>query len=409
MLIENTLFGTRDKVAEAIQRLKSFEPEDGYYVAFGGGKDSIVVLDLVKRSGVKYDAHYTITSVDPPELIRYIRKHHPDVAMDFPRDKNGKVVTMWNLIPKHTIPPTRQARYCCAEIKEVNGKGRVTVTGVRWDESIRRKKLHGVANINTSSKKIIEDALATNPSAKLNDRGGLIMNDDNDESRRIVENCYRTRKVMVNPIVDWTDEEVWEYIHQKNLPYCELYDQGYTRIGCIGCPLAGAEKMKRDFERYPKYRDNYIRAFERMIKQHPNEIKVATGIPAENGGGYSQNGCNGVVNSHTNYEMVDLDGAGRTLGTRTKSDVQYLKIRNGQDEYKWWIEEAIQDSTDDETVRMKRGGVHHREKAIRPTGKLLLALWIETLIGGDADGAQWIPLDTTGNNTKRFREKDDTL
>lgn len=84
MLIENTLFGTRDKVAEAIQRLKSFEPEDGYYVAFGGGKDSIVVLDLVKRSGVKYDAHYTITSVDPPELIRYIRKHHPDVAMDFP-------------------------------------------------------------------------------------------------------------------------------------------------------------------------------------------------------------------------------------------------------------------------------------------------------------------------------------
>ena len=409
MLIENTLFGTRDKVAEAIQRLKSFEPEDGYYVAFGGGKDSIVVLDLVNRSGVKYDAHYTITSVDPPELIRYIRKHHPDVAMDFPRDKNGKVVTMWNLIPKHTIPPTRQARYCCAEIKEVNGKGRVTVTGVRWDESIRRKKLHGVANVNTSSKKIIEDALATNPAAKLNDRGSLIMNDDNDESRRIVENCYRTRKTIINPIVDWTDEDVWEYIHQQNLPYCELYDQGYTRIGCIGCPLAGAEKMKRDFERYPKYRDNYIRAFDRMIKAHPNEIKVATGQPAEIGGGYSTSGCNGVVNSHTNYEMVDLDGTGRKIGARTKSDVQYIKIRNGQDEYKWWIEEAIQDSTDDDCVRMKRGGVHHREKAIRPTGKLLLALWIETLIGGDADGAQWIPLDTNRNNTKRFREKDDTL
>lgn len=284
MLIENTLFGTRDKVAEAIQRLKSFEPEDGYYVAFGGGKDSIVVLDLVKRSGVKYDAHYTITSVDPPELVRYIRKYHPDVSMDYPRDADGKVVTMWNLIPKHTIPPTRQARYCCASIKEVNGKGRVTVTGVRWDESSRRKKLHGVANVKTSSKRIIEDALMTNPAAKLNDRGGLIMNDDNDESRRIVENCYRTRKVMVNPIVDWTDEEVWEYIHQQNLPYCELYDQGYTRIGCIGCPLKGANEMRKDFERYPKYRDNYIRAFDRMIKNHPGEIKIATGEPAETGG-----------------------------------------------------------------------------------------------------------------------------
>lgn len=347
MLKENTLFGERDKVAEAMQRLRSFEPEDGYYVAFGGGKDSIVVLDLVKKSGVKYDAHYTITSVDPPELIRYIRKHHPDVSMDFPRDKNGKVVTMWNLIPKHTIPPTRQARYCCAEIKEVNGKGRITVTGVRWDESSRRKKLHGVANVNTSSRKIIADALETNPSAKLNDRGSLIMNDDNDESRRIVENCYRTRKVMVNPIVDWTDEEVWEYIHQENLSYCELYDQGYTRIGCIGCPLAGADKMKRDFERYPKYRENYIRAFDRMIKAHPNEIKVATGEPASFGGGrcstYTYDGAEGgdLEEGGRNPIVVGLDDEKHERLKRGESDVQYKKIRNGYDEYKWWIEEAI--------------------------------------------------------------------
>ena len=66
MLIENTLLGTVNKEETAMQRLRSFEPEDGYYVAFGGGKDSIVVLDIAKRSGVKYDAHYTITSVDPP-------------------------------------------------------------------------------------------------------------------------------------------------------------------------------------------------------------------------------------------------------------------------------------------------------------------------------------------------------
>ena len=344
MLIENTLFGTRDKVAEAIQRLKSFEPEDGYYVAFGGGKDSIVVLDLVKRSGVKYDAHYTITSVDPPELIRYIRKYHPDVAMDYPRDADGKVVTMWNLIPKHTIPPTRQARYCCASIKEVNGKGRVTVTGVRWDESSRRKKLHGVANVKTNSKRIIEDALMTNPAAKLNDRGGLIMNDDNDESRRIVENCYRTRKVMVNPIVDWTDEEVWEYIHARNLPYCELYDQGYKRIGCIGCPLAGAEKMRKDFERYPKYRDNYIRAFDRMIKNHPGEIKIATGEPAETGGGNSEHGSSGAEMVHR-QESVAIEAANRGVDrmvvisarNRPERTRQQVTRISGKEIAEWWL------------------------------------------------------------------------
>lgn len=141
-LIENTLFGVKDKVQIAIDRLKAFEPPEGYYVAFSGGKDSQCIYHLCVQAGVKFDAHYSITSVDPPELIRFIKKYYPDVSRDYPRDADGKVVTMWNLIPKHTIPPTRMARYCCAELKETSGKGRVTVTGVRWAESARRKKLH---------------------------------------------------------------------------------------------------------------------------------------------------------------------------------------------------------------------------------------------------------------------------
>lgn len=286
MLKEMTLFGEVDKVQIAIDRLKAFEPKEGYYLAFSGGKDSQCIYHLAEMAGVKFDAHYNITSVDPPELIQFIKKNYPNVSRDYPRDSDGKVVTMWNLIPKHTIPPTRMARYCCAELKEASGKGRVTVTGVRWAESERRKKLHGVANVQTKSKKIIDEALQTNPSAKLNDRGALIMNDDNDESRRTVENCYRTRKVLVNPIVDWTDEDVWEFLNEvAKVPHCILYDQGIKRIGCIGCPLQGSKGMKEDFERYPKYKDNYIRAFDRMIKEHPNEIRIATGERAEIGGG----------------------------------------------------------------------------------------------------------------------------
>lgn len=310
-LIENTLFGVKDKVQIAIDRLKAFEPPEGYYVAFSGGKDSQCIYHLCVQAGVKFDAHYTITSVDPPELIRFVRSHYPDVSMDYPRDANGKVVTMWNLIPKHTIPPTRMARYCCAELKETNGKGRVTVTGVRWSESERRKKLHGVANVQTKSRKIISEALENNPAAKLNDRGGLIMNDDNDESRRTVENCYRTRKVMVNPIVDWTDEDVWEYLNDVvKVEHCCLYDQGITRIGCIGCPLAGSEKMRRDFERYPKYKENYIRAFDRMIKNHPGEIRIATGEVAESGGVESMHGSSGADMDGTQYELNKSDFGG---------------------------------------------------------------------------------------------------
>lgn len=266
MLKENTLFGTRDKVAEAIQRLRSFEPEEGYYVAFSGGKDSQCIYHLCEMAGVKFDAHYSVTSVDPPELVRFIKDHYPNVSRDIPHDKDGKPITMWNLIPKKGVPPTRLVRYCCAELKESSGKGRVTVTEVRWAESARRKHLHGVANVRTKDKEEIIDALNRSGTAKLNDRGSIIMNDDNDENRRTVENCYRTRKVLVNPIIDWEDKDVWEFLNDVvKVPHCKLYDQGYKRLGCIGCPMN--THAAEELEKYPKYKEAYLRAYSRMIEQ----------------------------------------------------------------------------------------------------------------------------------------------
>ena len=104
-----------DKIQAAINRIKYFEPPEGYYVAFSGGKDSIVVLDLVKRSGVKYDAHYNLTTVDPPELVYFIRENYPDVIIDKPE------LTMWKLIIKRLGPPNRWMRYCCRDLKERGG------------------------------------------------------------------------------------------------------------------------------------------------------------------------------------------------------------------------------------------------------------------------------------------------
>ena len=89
-----------------------------------------------------------------------------------------------------------------------------------------------------------------------------------------MEQCYRTRKTLLNPIVKWTDRDVWDFIFAYNIPYCSLYDEGYTRLGCIGCPLSGRKNMERDFERWPRYRELYIRAFEKMIENHPRQIKI---------------------------------------------------------------------------------------------------------------------------------------
>lgn len=254
-----------DKVELAIKRLKAFEPPEGYYVAFSGGKDSQCVYHLCQMAGVKFDAHYNVTSVDPPELIRFIRNNYPDVKWEYPRYTDGSVCTMWNLIPQKSMPPTRVARYCCEHFKESSGEGRVTVTGVRWAESASRAVNQGVAVLMGKPKKTEKTAHEMGAEYKINKSGNIILNDDNDQARRMVEHCYRTQKTLVNPIVDWEDEDVWEFLNVNKIEHCCLYDQGSKRIGCIGCPLS-SQTQKAELERYPAYRKNYVKAFDRMIK-----------------------------------------------------------------------------------------------------------------------------------------------
>lgn len=91
---------------------------------------------------------------------------------------------------------------------------------------------------------------------------------DNRDNARMVEMCYKTHTTLVNPIVDWDTAEVWEFIKEYNVPYCQLYDQGYKRLGCIGCPMAGGKGQLREFERYPKFKNLYLTAFEKMLERN---------------------------------------------------------------------------------------------------------------------------------------------
>ena len=263
MLIEQTLFGTIDKVQTAIDRLKAFEPKDRpYWLAFSGGKDSCVILELAKMSGVKFEAHYNVTSVDPPELVRFVKREHPEVSFDIPHDKNGKPISMWTLLKKHMVAPTRVVRYCCKELKESSGQGTITITGVRWAESKGRRENQGAVVIIGKNAQKKQEVL--NAMSRKNSTNGVILNDDNDEARRAVEVCFRTNKTLVNPIIDWSDEDVWEFIRKYNVPYCSLYDKGYKRLGCIGCPMTF--NQKDELERYPKYKEQYIRCFNVMVE-----------------------------------------------------------------------------------------------------------------------------------------------
>lgn len=266
------------KIDHSIKRLKLYEPPEGYYLAFSGGKDSVVVKALCDLAGVKYDGHYNVTTADPPELVRFVRDRHPDVSMDksfYPADyKNqalsGKQITMWNLIPEKLMPPTRLVRYCCDKLKERGGDGRVVLTGVRWEESLNREQNQGPVVIQDMAAEeqienqtsLFEDALEVE-SGKT--QRNTILMVDNDENRRLVEFCYQHHKTTVNHIVEWTSADVWQFIRDEKIPYCELYDCGYQRLGCIGCPMSRPKKRLAEFEAFPKFLYHYFVAFDHML------------------------------------------------------------------------------------------------------------------------------------------------
>ena len=278
-------------VEEAIEKIqnfsKIFKDDEGYWLAFSGGKDSVVIKALADMAGVKYEAHYRLTTVDPPELVRFIKEQYPDVVIDMPRYKRdgrnvkaGQQITMWNLIPEKRMPPTRLARYCCAFLKESSGDGRITITGVRWAESANRKRNQGLVTLygkNKTVKKTVEEIGAT---YKDTPRGGIVLTEDNAETRDAVEFCYKRQKTVLNPIIEWTDADVWEFIHEYNIPYCKLYDEGYKRLGCVGCPMN--DHAPEELERYPKFKAAYMKAFEKLFYQNQQDgVKMTWNSPEE--------------------------------------------------------------------------------------------------------------------------------
>jgi phosphoadenosine phosphosulfate reductase len=242
----------------AISRIQwAYEVSKGYglgslWVAFSGGKDSVTLLELVKMSGIPHEAHYNITGIDPPELYYFIRDECPDVKMDMYEK------SMWQLIVEKGFPPTRLMRYCCAELKERGGAERVCCTGVRNAESVKRR-----------GRKAFEIG-----TVKKADR---VLFNDNDEARRQWEHCTVKGKYICNPIIDWTDADVWNFICGNNVKYCKLYDEGFTRLGCIGCPQGGRYNMQIQFARWPEFRKIYLHAFDRMLansKDRPRTWKT---------------------------------------------------------------------------------------------------------------------------------------
>lgn len=214
------------KSQPSIRLIQEFEQDKPYHVAFSGGKDSIVMYDLVKRAGVKYQAYFALSTVDPPVLTRFIRTFYPEVIFLKPE------LSMYRLIIKKGVPIRSNTksggRFCCAYLKEYAGIGEFVVLGIRWAESANRKR-----------------------------------------TRNFFE--HDTRKIMagkmyLNPIIDWSDQDIWDYIHSHKLPYPELYDCGWSRIGCIGCPNSYYKTRIKELNSFPRFKRMYLKAIRKRME-----------------------------------------------------------------------------------------------------------------------------------------------
>lgn len=176
--------------------------------------------------------------------------------INYPHYK-GERVTMWSLIPQKLMPPTRLVRYCCSILKERGGAGRFITTGIRWAESVKRKNTRG-----------IYETMPSDPAKKI------ILNNDNDDRRRLFETCTLKSKRTCNPIIDWGDYDVWDFLQAEKIPVNPLYGCGFSRVGCVGCPMAGTAGRQAEFARYPTYQAAYIRAFDRMLEERKRRGKI---------------------------------------------------------------------------------------------------------------------------------------
>ncbi len=256
----------REKMLHSVELLQkaekialNYDAEQGYYLAFSGGKDSQALYHMTQLAGVRFQGHMNLTSVDPPEVIRFVKKNYPEVELIKP----GKSIFQ-HAIEKQILPTIR-VRWCCAEYKETAGAGKVTLIGIRKAESSRRAKRNEVEINNRKFsgdldglEEYRQEQKAKRARRKSKEQGVNITNADEEKTLGCI---HGKESLLISPIIYWTEQDVWEFLNDVVMvPHCSLYDEGWHRIGCIGCPMSSHKQKMLENERYPHIKRGWIRA-----------------------------------------------------------------------------------------------------------------------------------------------------
>lgn len=276
----------------------NYDAEQGYFLAFSGGKDSQALYHIAQLAGVRFQGHMNLTSVDPPEIIRFVKTNYPEVELRKP----GK--SIFQHAVEKQILPTMRVRWCCAEYKEKAGAGKVTLIGIRKAESSRRAKRNEVEINNRKFsgdldglEEYRQEQKAKRMKQKSKADGVNITNADEEQTLGCI---HGKESLLISPIIYWTEQDVWEFLNDVvKVPHCSLYDEGWHRIGCIGCPMSSHKQKMIENERYPHVKQGWIKAIKAIrngggiqkrlyLVEHPQRLDASQKRQriAQDAGGY---------------------------------------------------------------------------------------------------------------------------
>ena len=195
-------------------------------VGFSGGKDSIVTAKLVELAGIDHILVYSNTTLDPPEVTRFIRKYYPQCQWANPTR------TFWKMMLASN-PPTRRYRWCCTALKKRptwKFPHKHRIMGTRAEESPRRKNYPRINFFDVVHRKKLEH-------------------------------------YHYYPILDWKEWQLWEFIDKYGLEYPSLYDEGFDRLGCVVCPFRSKKETLKYHQIWMDKYPGYFKAFEKAFKK----------------------------------------------------------------------------------------------------------------------------------------------
>ena len=249
-----------------------YDANDGFFLAFSGGKDSQALYHVAKWGGVKFKAHMNFTSIDPPQVIRFVRTQYPDVVTHAPEK------SIFALAVDRGILPSMRIRWCCADLKETAGAGKVTLIGIRKQESTRRAKRHEVEVSNRQFSGSL-DEFEVWQKEQIEKKEQKLIRKMQKEGKKVNEDEFSLQtdnevrcingkdSILISPIFEWTEQDVWYFLNEVvKVPHCELYDQGYKRIGCILCPMSQYKQKVKEMKDFPHVKRGWIKAIKEIRK-----------------------------------------------------------------------------------------------------------------------------------------------